>query len=223
MNRPRYLAGIGLLAALLTASPARASIWTEVGNAGGLPSTAQATFPSGDQSLTAIFGALTGLGAAGDVDVYQIFIANPAAFSASTVNLFGTAADTQLFLFNAAGRGVYANDDASAATRRSTLPAGHPSGPQAPGIYYLAISSFDRDPVSVGGLIFPSFPFTSVFGPTGPGGASPVTAFAGGGQFQGTYRIDLTGAQTTPVPGPAAGLVFAGVATVAFWRRRRTT
>ena len=60
------------------------------------------------------------LAAGDDQDLYRICLEGGGSFSATTVG--GTELDTQLFLFDAAGRGVYGNDD-SQATRQSTLPA----------------------------------------------------------------------------------------------------
>jgi hypothetical protein len=218
-------AGLVVLSLVLADPAARADVWVEVGDAGQLPTTAQVTGTTPFAPLTAIFGTIDSAGPNGDVDLYQIRIVDPAGFSATTVNAFGTLTDTHLFLFDANGRGVYANDDASASTRRSTLPAGLAIGPQQPGLYYLGISAFDREPVSAGGLIFPDFPFTGVFGPTGPGGGSPLINWAGSGAFQGTYRIDLTGAVGAEIiPEPATlslfGLGLAGALGRWRWRRR---
>src|SRR5918992_5628474 len=87
---------------------------------------------------------------------------------------------------------AYANDDFDFISLESNLPAGHPLTPSAGGVYYLAISSFDNDPVSEGGLIFGfgSFPIQA---PDGPGGASPVSDWTNQGTSRGSYRIRLTG------------------------------
>src|SRR5262249_52284335 len=157
---------------LLTAPAARADIWVEQGDAGELPGTAQLV--GGLPTLEGIRGVLDTFN---DVDMYAIRIVDPATFSATTVGTPGTVNDTHLFLFDEPGHGVYDSAEASAATRRSTLPAGNPNGPKEPGLYFLAIASFDREPISAptNDIIFPDFPSTGVFGPTGPGGANPVT------------------------------------------------
>lgn len=162
------------------------------GDAGDMPGDAQNTVGFGD--LMEITGNIEMLSSSLDVDMYRIFIANPALFSATTVGTDGTLANTQLFLFNQAGLGVLANDDADVTTQRSLIPVGS-IGMQPPGFYLLAISSFDRDPVSAGGLIFPSIPTTGVFGPTGPGGGLPLIGYQTLGDQSGTYTIQLTGAQ----------------------------
>lgn len=192
--------------------PAGAATFAEVGDAGPLPATAQNV--TGVEPVTEITGTLGG--APPGEDMYRLCLAGNGTFSASTVGTPGTFSDTQLFLFDAAGNGVYANDDAPGGGFRSTLPASDPLTPAVPGIYYLAISVFNDDPVSAGGLIFPNAPFSGVFGPTGPGGGSPITGWTAGGGTPGTYTIVLTGAYpcdaavfcpalTTPTPGAIVG------------------
>ena len=189
-----------------------AVIWAEVGDAGGLTGTAQAT--TGGAGLMSITGTI---GSTTDADMFLIYISSPAAFSATTVGTAGTLADTQLFLFDAAGLGIYANDDNLAcACQRSMLPAGNPASPTAAGWYYLVISGFDIDPNSVGGLIFPTLPFDPVYGPTGPGGGSPISSYTGTLFLgTGTYTINLTGADAADVPEPATAWLMGGGLTLA--------
>jgi hypothetical protein len=132
-------------------------------------------------------------------DMFVIQVTDPLAFSATTVGTGGGGLieDSQLFLFNTAGLGVYANDDADGLTRRSTLPAGHLSGSLSAGLYFLAISGFDRDPVGAVDLIFPNFPRSEVSGPSGPDGGTPISGWSGFGDF-GPYTILLTGADPVP-------------------------
>jgi hypothetical protein len=185
--------------------------WIEIADAGDLPGTAQVVTGSGP--LDTISGVMNNP----DVDMYQIYISNPAAFSA-----YASASDPQLFLFDQAGMGVYANDD-DGMTFNAFLPVGDPSSPTTPGIYYLAVSEWDLDPYSAGGLIFPSFPFNQVHGPTGLGGLNPVSSWSGftGGQVSG-YLIELTGASYV-IPAPGAILLGSiGVGLVSWLRRRRT-
>jgi hypothetical protein len=176
---------------------------------------------AGSGSLDSITGAIT----ANDLaDLYCIFIPNPAQFSATTVGTGGTLVDTQLFLFNANGFGVEANDDSVGP--RSTLPASAlPPAPQAPGIYYLAISDFDQDPVSPGGEIFPDIPFAGVHGPTGPGGGQALTGFNLAILAQGTYTINLTGATFCEVPEPTTvvllGIGLAGLFIASRHRKKK--
>lgn len=186
-GRRATLAGVALAALTFAAPAALAGTWSEL-DAGDLPATADS--PQGVGSLTAISGALT---AGTDEDVYRVCVDGGGTFSASTVGTPGSFNDIQLFLFDAAGVGVYANDDFPG-TFRAHLPAGHVLTPTAPGVYYLALSSFNNDPLSTAGLIFPSTPFTGVFGPTGPGGALPLSGWGGTSLRSGTYTIALTGA-----------------------------
>ena len=79
--------------ALLTAASAQIT-YQEQGDAGDLPETAQATGTDTNTALGAIRGTLEANG----VDMYVIYIADPANFSATTVNN-ETTFDTQLWLF----------------------------------------------------------------------------------------------------------------------------
>jgi hypothetical protein len=118
----------------------------EVGDAGDLPETAQST-PSG--ALTVIDGVIGD----DDVDMYAIYLPNPAAFTATTVG--GASFDTQLWLFDSAGKGVAFNDDSSGGVlstidNSSGCLTGRPAG-----VYYLAISRSNRDALGCsGGLIW---------------------------------------------------------------------
>ena len=140
----RLLLPIVLLAGLALAPAAVAVPVSEQGDAGETAATAQNLTT---QLVTSIGGQLAGA----DSDLYRICLAGGRTFSATTVGT--TTTDTQLFLFDGAGRGVYANDN-SADTRQSTLPAGDPLTPAAPGEYLLAVSPYDRDPESDAGAIF---------------------------------------------------------------------
>jgi hypothetical protein len=175
---------------LLTVAPG-ASAAVEEGDAGDLPGTAQ---DLSDEVVERIEGvAADGF----DVDMYRVCLSGGRTFSASTVG--GTDVDTQLFLFDSNGRGVYANDDVNPAVLQSRLPSGHPLTPQAPGEYLLAVGVFGVDPSSSTGFIFPSDD-TGVVGPTVSGGANPVTSWVPSGRPRpaGPYTITLTGADCTP-------------------------
>ena len=226
------MTGLALICSLGLVHSVFAFTWTEDGDAGELPVgdpfvTAQSV--TGDGPLDEIRGSLTlqprGDTLGPDVDMYRIFLSGGQTFSATTVG--GSILDTQLFLFDSDGFGVYGNDDASGVVQ-STLPNGSITSlsPVAPGDYFLAISHFNTDPVSVGGLIFPSSPFGDVHGPTGPGGASPISGWilANEGFSSGDYRIFITGGTGTdvPIPEPATLLLLgSGVAGVAWATRNR--
>ena len=133
----------------------------------------------GSEPVTQIFGSFSG---GADVDVYRMCLSDGRSFSASTVG--GTQRDTQLFLFNSQGRGVYSNDDADIGIHASRLPAQHRFSPATPGVYFLAISSFNNDPQSVDGEIFPDMFTGSVYpdfvvDAAGVGGHEPVIDWTG--------------------------------------------
>lgn len=157
--------------------------YEEQGDAGELPESAQAT-PSG--VLTGIRGSLT----AGDVDMYAIYIDNPATFRAST--RCKTLLDTQLFLFDANGRGVSFNDDSPQGGAASELDG---SCISAPGVYYLVVSAYDRDAIGCNdGEIWLDTPFGAIRCPDGSDQASRVDGWTGSSSVAGTYIIELTGA-----------------------------
>lgn len=196
-----------------------AGIWFENPPAGRLPATAQTTYGVG--ALDGISGNLDELT---EVDLFWISITDPLAFSATTFDDPGfTIPDPRLFLFDALGYGVYANDDAVGS--QSELPAGHPLGPKSVGIYLLGISRFANDPLSISGPIF-----TQNAGVNGPdplaGGLDPLTAWddnvIGRVDVETEYFITLTGAEFVPVPEPGtAVLVFAGLLFAARWRSKQ--
>ncbi|MHC4913286.1 MAG: hypothetical protein ACYTE5_09840 [Planctomycetota bacterium] len=160
--------------------------WTETGDAGDLPGTAQVV--EGIGPLDSIGGELVGDPDFGDM--YQIYIFDPAAFSAATT---GSGFDAQLFLFDENGMGVYANDDGGPGLE-SLLPPADTYSPTTPGLYYLVITEWDRDPYSVSGLIFPTSPFSDTHGPTEVGGGDPVSEWIGDLGSPGSYMIELAGA-----------------------------
>ena len=167
--------------------------YEEQGDAGELPETAQAT-PSG--VLTAIRGSLGDA----DTDMYAIYISDPSSFSASTVASGGNcspgqaAFDTQLFLFDANGKGVVHNDD-SGGTLQSRIDNSTFCIP-GPGLYYLAITRYNRDPIGCeDDLIWANSPFGDVRCPDGPEATSRVKAWSGAPAAGGSYIIYLTGAE----------------------------
>jgi PEP-CTERM motif len=188
----RVSCGIVLAAMVFGAREVVATPILEVGDAGSLPATAQVALGTG--SLTSISGVIS---PGTDVDFYLIALTGGQTFSATTVG--GAVFDTELFLFDAAGFGVYANDDFAGFLAPSTLPAGDPLTPSAAGLYYLAISQCCNEASNALGLIFNlASNNNGLFGPIGPGGAGIVTSFSGsldqnpGG---GEYTIFLTGAE----------------------------
>jgi hypothetical protein len=154
--------------ALLTA--ARAQTHQEQGDAGDLPETAQATGTDTSTALSAIRGTLEENG----VDMYVIYIQDPANFSATTVNN-ETTFDTQLWLFDAEGKGVVFNDEAVGTNldrSRIDNSTGCLTGRSA-GVYYIAISRYNRDAIGCEeGLIWNSSPSRAVRCPDGPESAT---------------------------------------------------
>jgi hypothetical protein len=209
-----------LLVAGTAALPAHATIYNEIGDAGQTQATAQFT-TGGSGLLTNIRGSLL---SSHDADLYVIYISNPAAFSATTVNPTGGFLDTQLFLLTMAGAPIALNDDAPGGlSLLSTLPVGSASS-LAAGFYLLGISMSGYDPVNaVNQLLFASGLSTDVRGP-----ASGLQPGVLGGFFDSTffndsgrYDIQLTGARPAiPEPGTGA-LVLLGVALCAFATTRR--
>jgi hypothetical protein len=177
---------------------------SESGDAGDLPASAQ---DLGANGFNTVFGSFTG---GGDVDVYRMCLADGASFSAATQA--ATPRDTQLFLFESHGLGVYSNDDAGLGVRVSRLPADHRFSPAAPGEYFLAISSFNNDPQSVAGEIFPDL-FSSALYPdgvvpaAGVGAGEPVSGWSGPTRGPaGLYRINVTGTRGCDKTAPTVDL-----------------
>lgn len=223
--QPRRLRGFAILSSLsivMVAGPSQAATFIETEDAGEQLDNAIPIFTDQGQvmPLDSISGVL-----AGDADLFKIFLTGGQQFSATTINAetlleipinntIGSPsdllADPQLFLFDAVGNGVLANDD-SFGSSQSTLPSLSLS-PTESGIYFLAISGFDTDPISNEGEIFPD-ESNGVFGPAGPGGNSPLIGFSGPSTSSGRYTIALTGAQTlerpasVPEPSSALGLI----------------
>jgi Ca2+-binding RTX toxin-like protein len=151
----------------LPANPQSTNDVLESGDAGQLLSDAQ-VISSGTATLSSIAGTISNNN---DVDLYQLALPGGGTFSATTVG--GADFDTQLFLFNQNGNLVDQNDD-SIGTLQSTLPAS-PSISLDAGIYYLAISSFNNDPLG-----------------------SPLGGFSNEGFSSGNYTLFLTGVSAAP-------------------------
>ncbi|HMO36979.1 MAG TPA: DVUA0089 family protein [Gemmatales bacterium] len=77
--------------------------------------------------------------------MYAFIITQPTNFVATTVTGLGGSAnfDTQLFLFNANGFGIAANDDSSSSVQSTINNSTGLYTSLAAGLYYLAISSYD--------------------------------------------------------------------------------
>ncbi len=173
---------------------------TEVGDAGDLPASAQ------DLGAETALGSIAGtIESETDRDVYRLCASGGGSFSASTVGT--TAIDTQLFLLDDGGRAVYANDDAPGVLGQSTLPAADPLTPAAAGVYYLAITRYNQDPLTAAGArLFADVVFT-----TGPASSDLGAVIAGWSTGRtgatGAYAIVLTGVVPCPLPDTTAPTV----------------
>ena len=216
----RYLAVAAVAALGATASHA-SLIYNEVGDAGEVIASAQSILGTG--ALDAIQGSLQTSSPSDYADLFAIYLTSGQTFSATTTmsSLSYNNFDTALFLFDGAGFGLLANDDDGGP--QSTLSGFVPS---YSGLYYLAIAGAGYDPISAGGSIFPSMIFGGQFGPTGPGGAQPLSGWQSITSEWDAYEIVLTGASyvTASVPEPSSSLlVGSALAAVVVTRRRRAT
>jgi hypothetical protein len=177
---------------LAVAAPVSAQVWSEAahGDAGPLPATAQRCAGAGP--LTAI----TGTSASNDVDMFEIRITDAATFQATTVG--GATFDTQLFLFDQSGRGVVINDnDPVGSSEQSRLSSLFVPGP---GAYFLAITRYDRDPVSLSNAYLWSRTGNrdAERRPDGSGQRDPVMGWMSTTSGSATYTISLRGAAFVP-------------------------
>jgi len=210
-----------LAAAAALALPTTASagfVWTEKSpGAGDLLATAQATYDSAFNSMSGISGALGNNSGAYEVDLYRIRIDDPLNFSAAVidgVNDFG------LFLFDAAGAGVFMSDD-------NPFPDPWITGaPVAAGLYYLAVALMVSTPVDgLGNSIFDCLGCAT----SGPvAGTGALDGWSLNSSFAGSpfnYQVQLVGATNSDIPEPAtAALLLAG--GIGAWlssRRRKNT
>ncbi|MFA6044415.1 MAG: hypothetical protein WC718_05475 [Phycisphaerales bacterium] len=153
------------------------------GDAGELPTTAQ-VIAGPDGPVDSIGGNIVN----GETDMFAINICDPSSFSADPAISTRTDFDTQLFLFDSNGVGVEFNDDTTGLISRLDN-----SFVTAPGLYYIAISGYNRDPLDAdGSLLWNNTPFNTVRAPDGPGATNPVSSWTGTGG-SGSYIITLTG------------------------------
>ncbi len=238
----------GILAAFTGVAEVHAGPdYFEMGDAGNTRQTAQpVTKPVGGSPVSFISGMLSGptpsgpRGPEGDFqDMYQIIISEPGIYVASTTATIceGSASprsfDTALYLFDADGFGLLANDDESPAEDESTLPNASNDGTgiiiTTPGTYFLAIARKGDLPTANGLPIFQFASPTEVSGPDGPGGGLPHEAWTQTGIGDvGSYTICLQGVVSVPnIPTTsewgliALTLLLLTGGTIIFRRQRR--
>ena len=174
--------------------------------------------------------------------MFKIDIFDFQMFSALTIGGPFGIPDTELFLFDSTGHGVYANDDMGGsdpnAITLSCLPSvinnpcAEPSqpgvGPTSNGVYYLAITRSANLPLdaSFNDIFLPFINIGDVVGPDlGGGGVNPVAGFDGGAfsspDFdQINYDILLTGTTaTTPEPATWSLISLAGLGLLLLRRK----
>ena len=201
----------------ITVTAVQGATYREIGDAGETLASAARVPGPGPYALNRISGFL----APSQADLFRIYVSG-GPFGATTVTNTSSFFDTQLFLFDEQGHGIFANDDDASLPPQSTIFA---PGTLSAGWYYLGIAAFGYDPVSSGGLIFPPVDnflvlSTDLRSATGPGGASPLTGFTGVSSEGGAYAIELTGVQTVPEPSSAA-LVSLACGCILLRRRLR--
>ena len=196
----KLLKGLLALAVSTLGSVALAAPVPESGDAGALPADAQ--FMGDIGSITSITGRIE---SALDVDMFEFNLASPATLSFLTAAT--STIDSQLFLFNSAGAGLWANDDmGTSLDAQLTVPL-------ASGAYYLAVSSWERRPLEAGNLPIFGDMRGVLLSPLNPG---IVTAWGGTGGI-GDYTVNVSMA---PIPEPATWLLTSAGVFALLARRR---
>lgn len=199
----------------------RTPIWVEPRDTDAGAFAIDAQIPSGSGALETINGRLSGLRGIGidSIDVFAIAVTTPITFSARTVAGDPDLTDTNLWLFNALGRGVLGNRDQETQNGMARLLGQATDGTFTltnPGLYFLAITGGSLRPTSNPGQIFDfNSPF-EISGPDGPGGSNLHNGWVGTPQFGG-YTIELQGVSFIPAPAVASVLILAAIGL----RRRR--
>ncbi|MBV7534441.1 PEP-CTERM sorting domain-containing protein [Duganella sp. sic0402] len=216
----RTLAGATLL--LLATGAAHAAAVSESGDAGELINSAQ-TF-SGNSAISSITGSLLSTSQSDYADLFRVYLYAGSIFRATTTaSVWNTNNfDTALFLFDASGHGVVANDDDPNVGPQSTITITQSVG--ASGYYYLAIAGAGYTPVSAGGSIFGDLIGKDQVQAVGVGGSGALSAWQSTSGEGDRYQIVLQGAyaSATAVPEPVSiTMLMAGLGLVGAAARRR--
>jgi len=174
---------LALFTLLAIAPRAHAAAWTEVGDAGQLPATAQST--AGTGPLTEIDGNLV---SPDDVDMYCIHVTDVPGFFANLQCVI--IQGPNLWLFDATGKGVAMNSFCQGGAKG--VSGAFLSGT---GTYYIAVAYDAVYPFAGPDQIWLNG-YTPQRAPDGPGAAAAITSWNGPpnpGPLN-PYRITLLGA-----------------------------
>jgi len=184
-------------AVLTLTNATSATVWFEAlgsnGDAGELPGSAHIAYGSGP--LLNIVGQVSG---PYDVDMYGIWISNPAAFTAIGPGGFPLGLP-RLYLFDSAGHGVLGYVDGS---NTSTLLDNTSNTITSPGLYYLAVACSTREPLDSSSNPLWATIYNWILPANGPGAANPIASWSPSvlPYMPHNYTITLTGVEFIPEP-----------------------
>lgn len=192
----RFAVLLGVTLSLAAATALRAQTWSEVGDAGDLPVSAQAT--SGIGGLGSLSGTLS---SASDVDMYCVqtsAMVRVYGYPVLTITCWSDLSPN-VWVFDANGMGISTNESCAGGFKTLTTATLVPFT-----TYYVAVSYSGVIPVSAGGPMWLSAPGERT--PDGPGAASAVTGWAGSPLVTGPnpYQLGFNFTEYCESPTPAA-------------------